>query len=150
MFFPFINMFSRFKKCSCFKKLSKFVLCFKIYSQDSKNVRAFKNCSRFQICSPFQNLFSRFKKCSCFKKLSKFVFCFKICSQDSKNVRAFKNCSCFQICSHFKICSQDSKKCLHFKKLFALPNLLSISSLFSRFKNFLSIRKMFREFYKIS
>ena len=64
MFFSFINMFSRFKKCSCFKKLSKFVLCFKICSQYSKIVRASKFVLHFKICSQDQ------KKCPCLKKCS--------------------------------------------------------------------------------
>ena len=138
MFFSFINLFSRFKKCSCFKKLSKFVLRFKICSQDSKNVRTFKKylcsnfvlnlkilfskfkkCSRFYIFVQkmffsFINIFSRFKKCSCFKKLSKFVLCFKICSQDSKNVRTFRKYLCSNFVLNFKILFSKFKICSGF------------------------------------
>ena len=82
---PFQNLFSRFKKCSCFKKLSKFVLRFKICSQDSKNVRTFRKylCSNFVL--NFKILFSKFKKCSEFRK----------CSCFSRFVHKFKKCLCF-------------------------------------------------------
>ena len=77
----FQNLFSGFKKCSCFKKLSKFVLRFKICSQDSKNVRTFRKylCSNFVL--NFKILFSKFKNCSEFRKSSCF---FKICSPVQK------------------------------------------------------------------
>ena len=77
----FQNLFSRFKKCSCFKKLSKFVLCFKICSQDSKNVRTFRKYLCLNFVLNFKILFSKFKKCSEFRKCSCF---FKICSPVQK------------------------------------------------------------------